>query len=159
MDGDLATMRLPESQQENPVFLERHAMGEVTLNVVGGAAAQGGATVPAPGPASRQGPVQPAAAPVSERPVLPVTQEAQAAIAEQDAALPQAAEMINRALAQAQRELRFSVDEDSGRTLVYVLQPETGEVVRQIPSEVVLAMAEMLERGEPLRSLGIEYRT
>ena len=51
------------------------------------------------------------------------------------------------------------MDEGTGRTLVYVLHPETGEVVRQIPSEVVLAMAEMLDRGERLSSLGLEVRS
>ena len=71
----------------------------------------------------------------------------------------EAAELINRALAASKRELRFSVDEASGRTLVYVMHPDTGEIVRQIPSEVVLAMAEMLDRGEQVNSLGVEHRT
>lgn len=100
-------------------------------------------------------------------PVRPAPEQAERAV-EPDAAagkrsdarpVVEAAEIINRALAESQRELRFSVDEGTGRTLVYVMHPETGEVVRQIPSEVVLAMAEMLDRGERLSSLGLEVRS
>ena len=40
-----------------------------------------------------------------------------------------------------QRLLQFSVDEISGRTVITVVDKETKEVVRQIPSEEVLALA------------------
>lgn len=43
-----------------------------------------------------------------------------------------------------QRELNFSVDEDSGRTVIKVLDPQTHEVIRQIPAEEVLALARHL---------------
>jgi flagellar protein FlaG len=36
------------------------------------------------------------------------------------------------------RELRFSVDEESGRTVIRVVDSETGELVRQIPPEEVV---------------------
>jgi flagellar protein FlaG len=38
------------------------------------------------------------------------------------------------------RELQFTVDEDSGRTVITVLDSVTGEVVRQIPPEEVLTL-------------------
>jgi flagellar protein FlaG len=44
-----------------------------------------------------------------------------------------------------QRSLRFSVDESSGRTVVTVLDNETKEVIRQIPSEETLVIAKRLE--------------
>lgn len=39
------------------------------------------------------------------------------------------------------RQLQFDVDEDSGRTVVRVLDKDSGDVIRQIPSEEVLALA------------------
>ena len=39
------------------------------------------------------------------------------------------------------RQLQFSVDDDSGRTVVRVLDKESGDTIRQIPSEEVLALA------------------
>ena len=49
-------------------------------------------------------------------------------------------------LAQAvRREIRFSVDDSTGRTVINVLDAETEELVRQIPSEEVLAVAARLK--------------
>ena len=39
------------------------------------------------------------------------------------------------------RELQFEVDSDSGQTVVKVVDPETEEVVRQIPSEEAVERA------------------
>lgn len=44
-----------------------------------------------------------------------------------------------------QRNLEFSVDEASGETVVKVVAADTGEVIRQIPSEVALRLAESLK--------------
>ncbi len=41
------------------------------------------------------------------------------------------------------RDLRFRVDEASGRTVVTVLDGETKEVIRQVPSEELLRMAQV----------------
>lgn len=43
-----------------------------------------------------------------------------------------------------QRALQFSVDEDSGETVVKVIDSDTKEVIRQIPSEELLAIANRL---------------
>jgi len=45
-----------------------------------------------------------------------------------------------------QRSLQFSVDEVSNRTVITVINTETDEVIRQIPSEEVLLLARNLER-------------
>lgn len=42
------------------------------------------------------------------------------------------------------RSLHFSVDQDSGETVVRVVDTETQEVIRQIPSEEILAIADRL---------------
>ena len=47
------------------------------------------------------------------------------------------------------RELEFRVDEASGRTIITVRNKETGEVVRQIPGEEVVALARALAEGRP----------
>ena len=49
-----------------------------------------------------------------------------------------------------QRDLQFSVDKDSGRIVVKVLDSETKEVIRMIPPEETLRMAEQLDSPESL---------
>ena len=49
-------------------------------------------------------------------------------------------------VSETQRTLRFQVDELSGRTVITVLDAETNEVVRQIPSPEFLAVVRHLER-------------
>lgn len=51
------------------------------------------------------------------------------------------------------RQLDFQIDESSGRTVITVRNPATGEVIRQIPSEEVLQLAYMLASGS---SLGVD---
>ncbi len=46
-----------------------------------------------------------------------------------------------------QRSLQFHVDEDSGRTIITVIDKETEEIIRQIPPEEVLTLAEQFRRG------------
>ncbi|MGC4007646.1 MAG: flagellar protein FlaG [Pseudomonas sp.] len=46
-----------------------------------------------------------------------------------------------------QRNLEFSVDDASGETVVKVVASDTGEVIRQIPSEVALKLAESLKEA------------
>lgn len=46
-----------------------------------------------------------------------------------------------------QRNLEFSVDEASGETVVKVVAADTGELIRQIPSEVALKLAESLKEA------------
>ena len=48
---------------------------------------------------------------------------------------------LNQHILQVQRELQFSVDKDSGRTVITVMDKETQEVIRQIPGEEALHFA------------------
>jgi len=63
---------------------------------------------------------------------------------------------LTRALQQTQSNLSFSVDENTGKTIVRVVRSSTGELVRQIPSEEALAIAASLAPGDPLASLGFD---
>lgn len=49
---------------------------------------------------------------------------------------------------QSQRNLEFSVDTDSGRDVVKVLDGESGDVIRQFPSEDVLKLARAAAAGK-----------
>lgn len=53
---------------------------------------------------------------------------------------------INRALKQSNNNLEFSVDNDSKKTVVKLVDKETGDVVRQFPSNEVLAIARSIDR-------------
>jgi flagellar protein FlaG len=54
-----------------------------------------------------------------------------------------------------QRSLDFSVDDTSGEVVVKVTDRDSGEVIRQLPSEEALRLSEQLES---LRSLMFEAR-
>jgi flagellar protein FlaG len=57
------------------------------------------------------------------------------------------AQGLNQLVHELHRELRFSVDHDSGETVIKVVDQETDEVVRQIPSEEVVALRKRLEEA------------
>ena len=61
-----------------------------------------------------------------------------------------AAETINRQLQVVAPNLRFSVDEDTGKTVVRVVDTDTGEIIRQVPSEEVLAISRSIDRLQGL---------
>jgi len=61
-----------------------------------------------------------------------------------------AAETINRQLQAVAPNLRFSVDEDTGKTVVRVVDTDTGEIIRQVPSEEVLAISRSIDRLQGL---------
>ena len=48
---------------------------------------------------------------------------------------------INDIIRNIQRDLAFNIDEDSGKTVIRVIDSQSGELIRQIPSEKVLAIA------------------
>ncbi|MCP4188352.1 MAG: flagellar protein FlaG, partial [Gammaproteobacteria bacterium] len=52
---------------------------------------------------------------------------------------------LNELVQSVHRDLHFSIDEFSGDTVIQVLDTKTEEVIRQIPSEEVLAMARNIE--------------
>ncbi|OGO78873.1 MAG: hypothetical protein A2203_11640 [Chromatiales bacterium RIFOXYA1_FULL_46_5] len=73
-------------------------------------------------------------------------EQAQAEQAVTEDELGEAVENINQFVNSQGRTLNFSVDEDSGKPVVKVIDFETKEVIRQIPSEEVLTMAKAIKR-------------
>jgi flagellar protein FlaG len=58
--------------------------------------------------------------------------------------LEQAVQEIEKFVQSVKRNLEFSIDEASGKVVVKVIASESGLIVRQIPSEEVLKLAESL---------------
>ena len=56
-----------------------------------------------------------------------------------------AVERMNAKMADGGRGLNFSIDPALNRPVVIVTNKETGEVIRQIPNEVVIRMAHSIE--------------
>jgi flagellar protein FlaG len=59
--------------------------------------------------------------------------------------LEEAVKRLNEQMQDNRRQLGFSVDDRLNRQVVRVTNQETGELVRQIPSEVVIRVANSIE--------------
>ena len=94
----------------------------------------------APAPA----PITPAQRATLDNPVFapaqPVTQEAVAA----------AVQSANAYVQSVSSSLQFSLDQDTGRTVVKMIDTQTEEVLRQFPSEEMLAISKSIDRMQGL---------
>jgi len=61
-----------------------------------------------------------------------------------------AAESINKLVQQFDRNLQFSVDTDTGDNIVKVIDTSSKEVIRQMPTEEMLAIAKALDKLQGL---------
>lgn len=75
----------------------------------------------------------------------------------QTAAAPLSGEDILKALDEVReavkpvaQSLHFSLDKDSGRTVIKVMDTETNEMIRQIPSEDILKIAQAIDKLQGL---------
>lgn len=64
--------------------------------------------------------------------------------------IQEAIDRLNQQLKANGRDLSFQMDEEIDRTIITVRNIETGEVVRQIPSEEIVRMAHSIEEGKGL---------
>ncbi len=60
--------------------------------------------------------------------------------------LQEAVRNLNDYVQNVRRNLQFDLDDESGHTIVRVLDADTDEVIRQMPSEEVLALARHMRR-------------
>ena len=111
--------------------------------------------------------IQPVASPVTakldERPVQPVDQQSAVATVASKSTnatapasredLSAAVKKMNESLPASAQSLQFSIDEDSKDIVVKVIDQNTKEVVRQIPTEEALDIAKSLDmmRGLVIR--------
>ncbi len=112
-------------------------------------APQGRAAVSASSPELvQQAEVQEAhAAPQASKPKVhaPKPVEINVDIEKMRASLKESLEKINESLRDGGRNLNFSMDEKLGGLVILVKNADTGEVVRQIPSDAVVRMAHSLD--------------
>ncbi len=64
--------------------------------------------------------------------------------------IQEAIDRLNQQLKANGRDLSFQMDEEINRPIIIVRNIETGEVVRQIPSEEIIRMAHSIEEGKGL---------
>lgn len=102
-----------------------------------------GAASPAPAPATSQ--VGTPTGTQLNDPSLPATSQVSAT-----GELQAAVDTLNRALQAANRDVVFSIDEDSKRVVVKIVDSETDDVIRQIPSEQALELSRTLDEGQGL---------
>lgn len=82
-----------------------------------------------------------------------VTQQAQdnaRMASEQQRELQESVDVVNEAVKVFNSSVRFSIDEDTKQRVVRVVDLETDEVIRQIPSEEVLAIAKVFDKLQGL---------
>ena len=66
-------------------------------------------------------------------------------VAASAAEISRAVTQLNTYVQTINRELQFSIDEASGHTVIKVLDALSGQVIRQMPSEEALALANTVE--------------
>lgn len=96
--------------------------------------------------ASDGAPVAVVAAP--SKPSVAVEQVAAKPVAEQQPSATQlqnVVDSINKVMKQSNRNLEFSVDTDTKKPIVKLVDSETGDVIRQFPSEEALAISRSIE--------------
>ena len=89
--------------------------------------------------------LQPAAGERGEREPPPATAAEAVAAAAPNVQIEAIARRLESYMESVSRSLEFRVDAASGRTVVSVRDAVTGELIRQIPGEEVLRLAQMAE--------------
>lgn len=69
---------------------------------------------------------------------------------ESEEQVKQAVQKIQGAVDNLAQNLRFSVDEDTGKTIIKVMDAHTEEIIRQIPTEEAVEIARTLDKVQGL---------
>lgn len=80
----------------------------------------------------------------------PVTPAGQAKPSPSKEQVTKAVENINKTIQAASQNLEFSVDQDSSQVIVKVIDQQTKQVLRQIPTEEILEIAKSLDKLQGL---------
>ena len=108
-------------------------------------------SLPRPAPELRAAAATPAAAPQpADTPQIPKVQVTAVDPQELARNLKAAIEQINTAMRDGGRGLNFVIDDTLNQPIIKVTRVETGEVIRQIPNEVVVRVAHNLEKLQGL---------
>ncbi len=63
---------------------------------------------------------------------------------------------MNEYFQMEQRDLRFNVDEESGLTIIRVVDRTTGDLIRQIPEDIFLQLARQAKEHEPIQLINVQ---
>lgn len=63
---------------------------------------------------------------------------------------------LNDYVQSLQRNLEFELDESSGQSIIKVIDRSTHEVIRQIPDELAIKLAQKLQQEEPLSLFNVK---
>jgi len=88
--------------------------------------------------------------PAAPLPAAPVATEMQPTAPVDTKAVKDAAKAANDAAKAIGSEISFAVDEDTGKTVVRVVDKQSGTLIRQIPSQEMLEIAQALDRLQGL---------
>ncbi|MCP4409090.1 MAG: flagellar protein FlaG [Gammaproteobacteria bacterium] len=83
----------------------------------------------------------------------PVKEQTTAPVDEGEVA--KAVEDLNKYTRFSGRDLQFTVDRDSGHTIITVMDRETEQVIRQIPPEQAITLAKFLDQSDDFSSTGL----
>lgn len=89
---------------------------------------------------------------------LPVDKAAGVISEDQKREISKAAKDVSGYIQNITRELNFSIDEDLERTVITVIDEQTGDVIRQIPTEEILVMAKSLAQVKDKPSKGLLFQ-
>lgn len=110
----------------------------------------GTAPLPVEGRANASGPRTARTAPEPAPAPAPVKAAAVRDVPEPPHEVEQAVAKLNEFTGMVAQGLQFSIDEDSGRTLVQVIDTSTQEVLRQFPTKEALSLARALDKMQGL---------
>lgn len=96
-------------------------------------------------------PEQAATSPASQMQGTPATGGAQPSRNE----VEESVDTLNQFIKSLNNPMLFSIDEDTGKTVVKIVDSSTQEVIKQIPSEEILSIAKALDK---LKGLFIEQK-
>ncbi len=83
-------------------------------------------------------------------PLIPVARSKIANKPESEEQIKQAVQYIQEAVDNLAHNLRFSIDEDTGKTIIKVMDAHTDEIIRQIPTEKAIEIARTLDKIQGL---------
>ena len=93
--------------------------------------------------------VDPSAADLKSTQVVQAQQKVEGQKADQDN-VEGAVTKLNDYVQSVKRDLQFNLDDESGKTVITVIDSKTSDVIRQIPDDVALKLAQDLQQDEPL---------
>ncbi|WP_083250665.1 flagellar protein FlaG [Acidihalobacter aeolianus] len=77
----------------------------------------------------------------------------------QPAEINKALVQVNDYLQQQSRTLQFSIDQTTHQTIIKVVDQSTGQVLRQIPPESMVILAQRLQEMQHMESTGVVVKT